>query len=70
MERYLKDYSGVWKLITDKDLKEDFFHCDLCRTHGSWDDLRRRVFGVDGRKFSHFEPYLCLDHGRELGVVW
>ena len=78
MECYLRAFKGQWRVITeavpvyDGDY-EPHFACDLCHSRGSMPSLMDRIGNRDPMReseFTHFEPYLCDPHARELGLVW
>ena len=79
MERYLLVFGGHWRTILEEDIDvvdEDdgsVFECDLCHSDGEMALLTDRIGNRDSTRkseFTHFEPYLCDSHARELGLLW
>ena len=66
MLEYLAAYQGKWT-----DIREPERDCDVCTRGETYQTLRQWIRG-DGTHegYATEPPDLCLDHGRELGVVW
>ena len=66
MLEYLAAYQGKWK-----DIRGTGRDCDVCIRGETYHTLQKWVRG-DGTHegYATESPDLCLNHGRELGVVW
>jgi hypothetical protein len=72
MLKFLKQHGGEWYE------RNDTFSCDLC--HCEWSKGTEQPITVasyiskssasDIGPYSHIPPRLCIEHARELGVVW
>lgn len=66
MLEYLAVYQGKWT-----DTEGSNRDCDVCIRGETYHILRCWVRGGGTYKgYAGEPPDLCLDHGRELGIVW